>query len=134
MAYASTESGQFEVYVRPFPNVEDGRWQISRDGGNEPLWGPDGGELFFRDDAAGSMMIVAAETEPIFNHGNPEVLFAASYRGGAADRARPFDLSPNGERFLMIKNTASGDDVATDAPIVVVLDWIEELRQLAPVD
>ena len=47
LAYQSDESGQYEVYVRPFPDVDEGRWQISRGGGTSPLWAPNGGELFF---------------------------------------------------------------------------------------
>ena len=65
IAYQSNESGQFEVYVRPFPNVDDGRWQISRDGGISPVWAPSGRELFFRGNlSAFDMMAVAVETEP----------------------------------------------------------------------
>ena len=48
VAYASNESGQYEIYVRPFPNVDDGRWQISTDPGLSPVWSRDGRELFFR--------------------------------------------------------------------------------------
>ena len=85
IAYQSNESGQFEVYVRPFPNVDDGRWQISRDGGISPVWAPSGRELFFRGSAF-DMMAVAVETEPTLSPGNPEVLFAAPYRAGAVGR------------------------------------------------
>ena len=46
MAYEADDSGRFEVYVRPFPNVDDGRWQVSTAGGAEPVWGPAGRELF----------------------------------------------------------------------------------------
>ena len=48
MAYESAQSGQEEVYVRPFPNVDDGQWQISTSNGTQPLWSPDGRELFYR--------------------------------------------------------------------------------------
>ena len=88
MAYSSDESGQLEVYVRPFPNVDDGLWQISRDSGLSPVWAPNGQELFFRSYATNEMMVVAVETEPTFSHGNPERLFAASaFRVG--QRTRP---------------------------------------------
>ena len=71
IAYASKESGQTEVYVRPFPDVEDGRWQISRDGGSEPVWALDGRELFFRGGNRSNMMVVAVDTESTFSPGNP---------------------------------------------------------------
>ena len=132
IAFSSDESGQNEVYVRPFPNVDDGRWQVSRDGGLSPVWGPDGQELFYRHGTSLDMMIVAVETEPTFSPGNPEVLFAAPYRAGAFGRARPFDLSPDGERFLMIKEAAP-DETDVEPHIVVVENWLEELKARVPV-
>ncbi|MDA2914999.1 hypothetical protein MYX77_13790, partial [Acidobacteriia bacterium AH_259_A11_L15] len=48
VAYHSNETGRREVYVRPFPNVEEGKWQISSDGGRGTIWGPQGQELFYR--------------------------------------------------------------------------------------
>ena len=135
MAYVSNESGQFEVYVRPFPNVDDGLWQISRDGGISPVWAPNGQELFFRTLATNEMMVVAVETEPTFSHGTPEALFvASSFRRYGAGRARPFDLSADGERFLMIKEDASGDQTAAEPHIVFVQDWFEELKARVPVN
>ena len=77
MAYASNESGKSEVYVRPFPDVNKGKWQVSTSGGNSPLWSPDGRELFYRSgDAA---MAVRVETEPTFKPGKPTVLFRGTY-------------------------------------------------------
>ena len=131
IAYASNESGQFEVWVRPFPNVDDGRWQISRDGGISPVWAPSGRELFFRVVASGDMMVVAVETEPTFSPGNPEVLFAAPYRRSTPTRSRPWDVAQDG-RFLMIKESASGEEIGAGPDIVVVENWFEELTQRVP--
>ena len=61
------------------PNVEDGKWQISREGGTSPLWGPESRELFYRRGEA--MMRVRLQTEPTFSHRRPEVLFTGNYRG-----------------------------------------------------
>ena len=104
--------------------------------GISPLWAPGGRELFFRGTPGLDMMVVAVETEPTFNPGNPEVLFTftAQYRVGAPGRARPFDLSPDGERFLMIRENASGDETAAEPHIVFVQNWFEELKRLVPVD
>ncbi len=124
MAYRSEETGRFEVYVGPFPNVEDGKWQISRDGGESPVWGPNGRELFYRSLNGQSMMAVRVETEPTFAAGSPEVLFTGSYYFGAG---RNYDLSPDGQRFLMIKEEEVGG-----AQINVVLNWFEELKRLVP--
>ena len=79
MAYLSDESGKNEIYVRPFPEVNKGRWQISTSGGNSPLWSRDGRELFYR--SADSVMAVAVQTEPTFKPGKPEVLFRGTYVG-----------------------------------------------------
>ena len=131
MAYASTESGQFEVYVRPFPNVDDGRWQISRAGGSSPLWAPDGQELFFKGAGVSDVMAVTVETEPTFNPGNPEVLFTGQYRASAPGRGPAWDVAPDG-RFLMIRSAGATGQAA--APhIVVVENWVEELKRLVPV-
>ena len=131
LAYHSNESGQYEVYVRPFPNVDDGRWQISPNGGFSPVWGPDGRELFYRGLNRG-MTVVTYETDPTFRAGNPEVLFPAPYLSVGPTRARPFDLAPDG-RFLMIRTAWQ---TAADAPplqISVVLNWFEELTERVPV-
>ena len=80
IAYDSNESGRSEVYVRPFPNVEEGKWQISRDGGTEPVWAPRGQELFYRN--GGAMMVVGIKTEPTFTAGSPVVLFTGRYTMG----------------------------------------------------
>ena len=69
MAYRSAESGQQEIYVRPFPDVAGGRWQISTTGGNYPGWSPDGRELFYN--AGPAVMGVTVETEPTFRAGIP---------------------------------------------------------------
>ncbi len=74
LAYASNESGENEIYVRPFPNVEGGKWQISAEGGREPLWAHSGRELFYR--SGDRMMVVAVQMDPNFRTENP-----TSFRG-----------------------------------------------------
>ena len=77
LAYQSNESGRFEIYVCPFPEVEGGRWPISTHGGAEPRWSPDGSELFYR--AGDRMMAVPVRTQPTFEAGSPEELFSGVY-------------------------------------------------------
>ncbi len=77
MAYHSSESGRGEVYVRTFPEINKGRWQISTAGGGSPLWSPDGRKLFYRTGDA--VMAVEVETEPAFKAGKPEILFRGRY-------------------------------------------------------
>ena len=124
------------MYVRPVPNVDEGRWQISRDGGLSPLWGPNGQELFFRDMESLDMMVVSVDTQDVFAPGNPQMLFQAPYRVWVPGRAnlagRTFDISPDGERFLMIKDPISQEG-GTSASIAFVQNWVEELKERVPV-
>jgi serine/threonine protein kinase/dipeptidyl aminopeptidase/acylaminoacyl peptidase len=133
MAYASNESGQLEIYVRPFPEVNKGRWQVSTNGGNTPLWSPNGRELFYlKEDAA---MAVSVETEPIFKAGKPETLFRGTYVRFSTSERQPWDISPDGKRFLMIKppgSTGAATTAAGPRRINIVVNWFEELKQRVP--
>jgi len=123
IAYDSNESGQFEIYVRPFPNVDDGKWQISSDGGVAPVWHPKEQELFYRNGSA--LEGVTIKTEPTFTAGSPAVLFTGNYLTGLT--RRQYDIAPDGQRFLMIKAVEG-----STAQINVVLNWFEELKRLVP--
>jgi eukaryotic-like serine/threonine-protein kinase len=139
MVYTSEESGQAEVYVRPFPNVDGGRWQVSTGGGNSPLWSRDGRELFYHSgDAA---IAVAVKMEPAFSLETPKILFRASYVFVSSSNQflsspffYPWDISPDGKRFLMIKPPGVAAS-AEEGPrkINIVLNWFEELKQRVPV-
>ena len=132
IAYQSNESGQFEVYVRPFPNVEEGRWQISSAGGQSPVWSPGGRELFFRG-GSWEMMAVAVEPEPTFSVENAEVLFQAPYLSTSFNdgRTRTWDVAQDG-RFLMVKEATESQEAGLAPRIVVVQNWFEELKRLVP--
>jgi serine/threonine-protein kinase len=120
MAYMSAESGKTEVYVRPFPEVNNGRWQISTSGGDYPLWAPNGRELFYRN--GDTVMAVAVETEPTFKPGKAEVLFQGKYGD--------WDISPDGKRFMMLKQAAQTVKPAESLrKINIVVNWFEELKQ-----
>ena len=133
IAYRSNESRQSEIYVRPFPNVEEGKWLISRDGGISPVWGPDGRELFYRSLNEEAMMIVRIETEPVFTYETPEVLFTGSY---FRSRNRNYDISPDGQRFLMLKEVEQTEEASatTQNALIIVQNWFEELKRLVPID
>ena len=131
MAYVSDQSGQPEIYVQPFPNVDDGRWQISRDGGVAPRWGPDSREVFFQTDGGPgtpvTLMVAENGTEPTFTPGIPRPLFDGPYRIDWQPFSVPFDVFPDGQRFLMIK------EAEASAQIVLIQNWVEELTRLVPV-
>jgi serine/threonine-protein kinase len=136
LAYESDESGQNEVYVRPFPNVDVGRWQVSRGGGTRPVWARSGGELFYLATGQGSaaLMSVPVERQATWTAGTPTKLFEGQYfytDTGATRRGRTYDVSPDGRRFLMLKDAAGVDDVPASR-LVVVQNWTEELKRLVP--
>ena len=131
LAYQSDASGQNEIYVRPFPNVEDGQWSISSGGGTRPLWAPDGRELFYL--APGErLMAVGVQTEPSFAPGNAEVAFEGRFFATGSAPGRTYDISPDSERFLMIKE--GGSDETSSTEFILVLNWFEELKRLVPTD
>ncbi len=124
VAYMSNESGQSEVYVQPYPGP-GGKWQISTGGGTEPAWSRDGRELFYRN--GNRLMAVTVQTHAGFQAGTPRLLFEGPYDLGPA-RTTNYDVTPDGQRFLMIK---LDEQAAGPSQLNVVLDWFEELRRLA---
>jgi serine/threonine-protein kinase len=132
LAYQSNESGRFEIYVRPFPNTESGRWLVSTDGGMQALWARNGQELFYLS-PNGALMSVRVVRGDTWTTDSPMKLFdARHYIGTSIISGRTYDVSPDGQRFLMIKVVESD---ATSAPsqIVVVQHFDEELKRLVPV-
>ena len=132
LAYHSDESGQYEIYVRPFPAVDTGRQQISTGGGTRPRWSRDGRELFYylRQRAGGALMAVPIESGPSFTAGRPQMLFEGDYRAPNNGR-QVYDVSADGARFLMIKG--AGDDEAAPRQMVLVQNWHQELLRLVPI-
>jgi Tol biopolymer transport system component/tRNA A-37 threonylcarbamoyl transferase component Bud32 len=128
LAYASDESGRREIYVQDFPGL-GGKWQVSTDGGNEPQWNRNGRELFYREGE--KMMAVEVATQGRFVAGKPRELFHGNYMPVGASYVRAqYDVSPDGQRFLMLKSAEQEQSAATQ--INVVLNWTEELTRLVP--
>ncbi len=127
LAYVSNESGRPEIYVQPYPGP-GGKWQISTDGGTEPLWNRNGRELFYR--SGNKMMAVPIATQPAFAPSKPTILFEKEYAASQFPATGiAYDVSPDGQRFLMVKE---GDQAAAPTQINVVLNWFDELKRLAP--
>jgi len=121
LAYASDESGRYEIYVQPYPGP-GGKWQISTEGGTEPVWARNG-ELFYR--SGDKVMVVETTIRSSFSAGNPKLLFEGHY---ASYQTMPsYDVSADGQRFLFLN---AGE--AARAEVSVVLNWPEELKQKAP--
>jgi serine/threonine protein kinase/Tol biopolymer transport system component len=126
LAYISNESGRYEVYVQPYPGP-GGKWQISTEGGTEPVWNPNGRELFYR--SGNKMMAVDITTQPGFAAGTPRMLFEGLYDPAPFPIAN-YDVSRDGQRFLMLKPSEQAQAAPTQ--INVVLNWFEELKQKVP--
>ena len=127
LAYVTDESGRNEVYLRPYEGP--GRTtQISTDGGKEPVWAPDGSELYYRDLSGEKMLTVSIESEPAIRVGKPRLLFKGNFDNGVY-WGRNFDIAPDGQRFLMIlvKGTQSAP-----TQFNIILNWFEELKRLVP--
>jgi serine/threonine-protein kinase len=128
LAYASNRTGQAEVWVKGYPDGVPVR--VSRSGGYEPRWAPDGRELFYLRDRA--MMAVPVETDGEFSFGAPLELFTGPYYFDAASRNASYDVAPDG-RFLMIQPQVNAGDAESRSRIVVVRNWTEELKRLVPI-
>jgi hypothetical protein len=127
LAYASTESGGTEVWVRPFSG-KSGRWQISNNQGREPLWSKDGKQLFYR--RAGQVWVVDIQAEGGFSPGKPRLLF--EQQGLASHNPlRSWDLWPDGQGFLMVKTGELKFQPVKG--MVLVQNWFEELKRLVPI-
>jgi hypothetical protein len=122
VAYASDPSGRLEIYVRPFPGP-GAPVRVSGDGGHDPQWSHDGGELFFRGDDG----VLAARVRPrgpVFRAEPPRVLFRGGFFRDPLDTGiRFYDVAPDG-RFLMLE--PAGDSTAS---VVLVQNWAQELER-----
>ncbi len=127
LAYESGETGRREVFVRPFPDVESGKWQVSTAGGTSPVWAHSGRELFFIN---GSRELVsqAVLPGPVFQLGEQRVLFSIDASYELAADYTSFDVDPDDRRFLMVRKTA---EAAAEAPqLVVVENWLAEVDRI----
>ncbi len=124
LAYASRESGSYQVYVQPFPDGA-GKWQVSVNGGSRPRWSSDGSELFYVDGRF--LMVVSVSTEQGFTLGQPQALFES------LDLVRvngSYGVSADGQRIMTVALVATAQDGEEPAPpsIRIVQNWYEEFR------
>lgn len=122
LAYTSNETGRYEVYVVPFPNVGAAKWPISTSSATQPLWSHSGRELFFR--SGGNLVSVPVQTTPNFSAGAATTLFPTRQYISNVNR-RSYDIAPGDNRFIFIRNV--GGQVANE--LVLVDNWFEELRR-----
>ncbi len=122
LAYSSDESGTSEIYVRPFPDVGSGRWQVSLNGGTAPQWARSGRELFYIN---GRQEMVSARVRPgrTFDVDQPEVLFQAGSYILSGSYAL-YDVSSDDKRFVMARSAAATEETE----VILTQNWFEELR------
>jgi serine/threonine-protein kinase len=135
LAYVSNDSGRAQVYVQPYPGPGL-RQMVSTDGGTAPAWSRDGRELFYTTTqttggqaALTKMMVVPLTFHPTFKPGTPRQLFEGRY--GATASIRGYDVSPDGQRFLMVQQKER--PAVRAAEMILVQNWFEELKRLVPV-
>jgi Tol biopolymer transport system component len=124
LAYSSNETGDYEVYVRPFPDTAGGRWLVSSGGGREPAWGKDGREVYYITPGQELAVVRFAGYLP-FRASAPTILFSTF---GYVSSGEPgYDVSPDGQHFLFIRplESASGQ-------LIVVQNFFDELRKRVP--
>ena len=121
LAYASTESGRPEIYVRPFPETATAKWQVSTEGGVEPAWSSTGRELLYIN---GKRDMVAAEIPAggAFSVGKQRTLFSVAQLFGGGP-VPSFSLSPDDKRFLMLRE----GDTGQPGELIVAENWLGTL-------
>ena len=128
VAYHSDVSGQMEVYIRPFPPLNEGQYKISSNGGIWPRWSPNGKELFYVE--GNRLMVASVESEKGFRHDKSRLLFTAPE--GVALQSPPatletdrlYDVGDDGQRFLAVQTTVEEEQTA----IIVVQNWYAEFK------
>jgi Tol biopolymer transport system component len=121
LVFVSTETGQSEIYVGRFPEL-DRKWQVSEGGGTQPRWSVNGREIYYRDGLAlTAVSLDGGVAKPLL--GKPQALFEDEYDLGVGITIAQYDVTPDG-RFLMLRREPSGGHLR------IVLHWTEELKRI----
>ncbi len=134
LAYFSDESDTPQVYVQPFPKT-GAKHRVTQQGGSFPLWSPDGKELFYSSLTSGQLMGIDISTDAALVFGNEQALGMRGFFIPINLPTRSYDITPDGQRFLMVFPADQADSVAetADEQINIVLNWFEELKERVPV-
>ena len=124
-AYTSNETGQFEIYVQPFPSGK-GKWQVSTSGGDQVRWSGKGDELFYVEPQTQTLMAVPVDTDRRFTHGTPQPLFSANQPGLPGTGAGSYDVSADGQRFVVVKNV---EEATQQTTMTIVMNWAKEFER-----
>jgi serine/threonine-protein kinase len=130
LAYESDSSQHFEVYVRPYPNVDAGQWRVSTAGGTRPLWSHSGQQLFYVAPGGAIMEVTVDVRADTWSAGTAAKVVEGPYLTESTITSRTYDVSRDGRRFLVVKRP----EVPAQPQIVVVQNWFEDLRLLVSRD
>jgi Tol biopolymer transport system component len=128
LAFTTNESGTYQIVVQPFPDPSGGKWQITAAGGIEPQWRRDGGELFYLG-LDGKLMAVPIKSDPSFEAGQPEPLFQTPLAIPAIPGNRRYDVSADGQRFLIISPVTTVPGGPQPIPITAIVNWAVGLKK-----
>ena len=120
--------------MRPFPDVEDGSWQVSTDGGRWPVWNRADNELFYA--TGDGVMAARYETEPSFTIRERQLLFRWPFESqrlsDPTGGLRQMSVSPDGDRFLLLTSGRDLPAAPGSRQVIVVQNWFEELKARVP--
>jgi serine/threonine-protein kinase len=128
LAYVSSESGTYELFVRAFPGP-GGKWQVSTGGGRFPTWSRAGKRLFYRSSDRKLMVSDYVVEGGSFHSGKPQVWSATPFE--LRGPYRPFDLHPDGQRFAVLKSLTSQAETKSNH-VTLIFNFADELRRIAP--
>ena len=126
LVYQVDQSDKPEVFVRPFPKVDDGMWKISVEGGSQPTWSHNGEEIFFV--AGASLMSARVRTGAVFQHERPQAIIS-SLDDRLRGIGRSYDFASDGQHVLV---NIFGEVAAETNRVVIVTNWFSELERLVP--
>jgi Tol biopolymer transport system component len=134
VSYVSVETGINQVYVHPYPDISSGKWQISINGGNEPIWDADSKSIYFigAEDQLYSVTNLNSD-EDQFSASLPEIVL--DLENVQFNRTRNYAVHPSGDKFLFMRSPETEGLLNTDVvSLVMVENWFEELKRLAPTE
>jgi Tol biopolymer transport system component/tRNA A-37 threonylcarbamoyl transferase component Bud32 len=128
LAYTTNESGTYQIVVQPFPDPVAGKWQITGNGGTEPRWRGDGRELYYLG-LDGRIMAVSIKADKTVEAGQPVLLFQTALNTPANPGLKRYDVTFDGQRFLIISSIVSAPAQANPNPITAVINWTAALKK-----
>jgi serine/threonine-protein kinase len=126
MAYSSTESGSYQVYVRAFPD-KGGKWQISNSGGVYPVWSRNGHELFFRTEDNQIMVASYMVKDDSFVAAKPRAWSEKQIAN--IGLLANYDLAPDGKRIVALMPASTPEDQKAESHVFFLENFFDEVRR-----